>query len=58
MRKAIMLEARVWLEGEDEAAHDFAASSTQALRDIIAAGAAKHPELKVTVKKVREIEGS
>ena len=56
MKKAIMLEAKVWIEGEDEAAHDFAASSTQALREIIAAGASKHPELRVTVKKVREVE--
>ena len=54
MRKAIMIEARVWIEGEDEAAHDFAASSTQALREIIEAGAAKRPELRVTVKKLRE----
>ena len=54
MRKAIMIEARVWIEGEDEAAHDFAASSTQALREIIEAGAVKHPGLRVTVKKIRE----
>jgi hypothetical protein len=54
MRKAIMIEARVWIEGEDEAAHDFAASSTQALREIIEAGAAKHPELRLTVKRIRE----
>jgi hypothetical protein len=54
MRKAIMIEARMWIEGEAEAAHDFAASSTQALREIIEAGAVKHPELRVTIKKLRE----
>lgn len=55
MRKAVMLEARVWIEGEDEAAHDFAASSTQALRDIVVTGAVKYPQLKVTLKRVREV---
>lgn len=56
MRKAIMIEARVWIEGEDEAAHDFAASTIQAVREVIEAGAAKHPELRMTVKKVREVK--
>ena len=54
MRKAIMLEARVWIEGEDEAAHDFAAASARAMKEIIEAGAAKHPELQVTVKRIQE----
>jgi hypothetical protein len=56
MRKAIMVEARVWIEGEDEAAHDFAASTIQAVREVIEAGAAKHPELRMTVKKIREVK--
>lgn len=54
MRKAIQLDVRLWIEGEDEPAHDFAASTTQAVRDMIAAGAEKHPELTVKVKRVKE----
>lgn len=56
MRKAIMLEVRVLIEGEDEAAHDFAASAQQALGEIIASGSALHPSLKVKVKKLRVVE--
>ena len=54
MRKAIQLVVTLWIEGEDEPAHDFAASTTRAVRDIIAAGRGQHPELKVTVKRVVE----
>lgn len=57
MRKAIMLDVRVWIEGEDEPAHDWAASTSAAIRDVLAAGAATHPELKITVKRVRELSG-
>ena len=28
MKKAIALDVRLWIEGEDEPAHDFAASTT------------------------------
>jgi hypothetical protein len=54
MRKAIQLVVTLWVEGEDEPAHDFAASTNKAVREIIAAGRDKHPELKVTVKRVVE----
>jgi hypothetical protein len=54
MRKAIQLVVTLWVEGEDEPAHDFASSTTKAVREIIAAGRARHPELKVTVKRVVE----
>ena len=57
MRKAIRLRVTLWIEGEDEPAHDFAASTIQAVKDIIAAGSSSHPELKVTVKKVAEQSG-
>ena len=40
--------------GEDEPAHDFAASATKAVRDIVSAGRAARPELKVTIKRVVE----
>jgi hypothetical protein len=54
MRKAIQLVVTLWVEGEDEPAHDFAASTTKAVREIITAGRERHPELKVTVKRVVE----
>lgn len=57
MKKAIDLVVRLHVEGEDAPAHDFAASTIAAVKAIIAAGAAKHPELTVTVKGVRERGG-
>ena len=54
MKKAISLDVHLWIEGDDEPAHDFAQSTIQAVRDIIAAGAPKHPELAIRVKSIRE----
>lgn len=54
MRKAINITVKLYVEADDEPAHDFAASSIKAVRAMLAAGQAKHPELKVTVKKVSE----
>ncbi|MFN2598262.1 MAG: hypothetical protein ABR563_13870 [Pyrinomonadaceae bacterium] len=54
MRKAISLKVSLWIEGEDEPAHDFAASTRQAVQEIIQAGLSKHPELKVTIKTIGE----
>ena len=54
MRKAILLELRLWVEGEDEPAHDFAESTTRAVREVIDAGAQKHPELSFKIRSIRE----
>jgi hypothetical protein len=54
MRKAISLKVILWIEGEDEPAHNFAASTKQAVKEIITSGLSKHPELKVTIKKITE----
>lgn len=54
IKKALLLEVRLWVEGEDEAAHDFAAGAAQAVQEVIAAGAVKHPELTITVRSVKE----
>ena len=54
MKKAISLDVRLWIEGEDEPAHDFAQSTTQAVRDIIDAGAAKYPGLSIEVRSIKE----
>lgn len=54
MRKAINLDVRLWIEGEDEAAHDFAQSTTDAIRDILESGAHKYPGLSITVRSIKE----
>lgn len=54
MKKAISLDVRLYIEGEDEPAHDFAESTTQAVREIIEAGAAKYPSLAIKVRSIRE----
>ncbi len=54
MRKAIQLRVMLWIEGEDEPAHDFAHSTIQAVREIIAAGSQIYPGLEVRIKKISE----
>jgi hypothetical protein len=54
MQKAIRLEVILWIEGEDEPAHDWTKLTTKAVREIIAEGAKTHPELAVEVRSVRE----
>ena len=54
MKKAIALEVRLWIEGEDEPAHDFAASTTQAVRDILAVGSKNYPDLTITIRSIKE----
>jgi hypothetical protein len=56
MRKAILLQVTLRIEGEDEPAHDFAQSTMRAVRDVITAGASAHPELRFKVTKVVEDE--
>ena len=57
MRKAILLQVTLRIEGEDEPAHDFAKSTMKAVRDVIVAGARAHPELRFKVTKIVEDEG-
>jgi hypothetical protein len=54
MHKAIQLRVTVWIEGEDQPAHNFFDSTKQAINDIIAAGKGRYPQLKVTIKEVAE----
>ena len=56
MRKAIALRVNLWIEGEDEPAHDFANSTKQAVRDIIAAGISSHPDLSVKIRGIAEAD--
>ena len=54
MRKAVALKVNLWIEGEDEPAHNFAESMKQAVREIIEVGGATHPELKITIQELSE----
>jgi hypothetical protein len=54
MRKAVMLDVRLWVEGDAEPASDFAAAAAAAVRDILKQGAESHPELTVKVRQVKE----
>jgi len=54
MRKAIALNVNLWIEGEDEPAHNFAESTKQAVREIVDAGSATHPELRITIQDLAE----
>ena len=54
MKKAISLDVRLWIESEDEPAHDFAESTLQAVREIIEAGAANYPALTIKIRSMKE----
>lgn len=48
----------IWVEGEDEPAHNFVSSSKEAIETIIKSGAERYPELKISIKKIREQRSS
>jgi hypothetical protein len=54
MKKAIQLKVTIWIEAEDEPAHDFAASTIEAVREVLSTGAKSHPELQMTIKDIVE----
>ena len=54
MHKGIRLSIKLWIEGEDEPAHNFAESTIQAVQDMFAAGQALHPDLQVVVRTIEE----
>jgi hypothetical protein len=54
MKKSISIDVRLSIEGEDEPAHDFAQSTTQAVREILETGAAKYPGLAIRISSIKE----
>ena len=54
MKKAIFLDIRLSIEGDDDPAHDFAQSTTQAVRDIIESGAGKYPGFSMKIRSIKE----
>ena len=58
MHKGIRIYIKLSIEGEAEPADDFAISTIQAIQEILNAGLASHPELKVSVRDISEDTGS
>lgn len=54
MHKGIRLSIKLWIEGEDEPAHNFAEFTIQAVQEMLAAGQALHPDLQVVVRTIEE----
>jgi hypothetical protein len=54
MHKGIRLSVKLWIEGEDEPAHNFAESTTKAVRELLAPCLSNHPDLKITIRKIEE----
>ncbi len=54
MKKAIRLTVSLRIEGEAEPALNWAEFTTRAVQDILAAGQASHPELRVTIRNIVE----
>ena len=54
MHKGIRLSIKLWIEGEDEPAHNFAESTIQAVQEMLTAGQALHPDLQVEVRTIEE----
>ncbi len=54
MQKAVQLKVILWIEGEDQPAHDFAASSMQTVKEMISSAAASHPNISIKIKQIEE----
>ncbi len=54
MRKSIILKVKIKVEGDVPPPDDFEQIAMQALKDILAAGSASRPQLKVTLKQSGE----
>jgi len=54
MHKGIRLSLKLWAEGEDEPAHDFAKYTMQAIQQMLAAGGSLYPQLRVDVRSIEE----
>lgn len=54
MHKGIRLYIKLWIEGEDAPAHDFAEYTVRAVKEMLAAGQSTHPGLQVTIRKIEE----
>jgi len=54
MHKGIRIYVKLWIEGEDEPAHNFAEYTINAVQEMLAIGQSVYPELEVTIRKIEE----
>jgi hypothetical protein len=54
MHKGIRIYVKLWIEGEDEPAHNFAEYTINAVQEMLAAGQSVYPDLQVTIRKIEE----
>ncbi len=54
MHKGLRLSLKLWVEGEDEPAHDFAKYAVQAIQQMLAAGKPLYPQLQVDIRSIEE----
>ena len=54
MHKGIRIYVKLWIEGEDEPAHNFAEYTINAVQEMLVAGQSVYPELEVTIRKIEE----
>ena len=54
MHKGIRIYVKLWIEGEDEPAHNFAEYTIEAVQEMLAAGQSVYPGLQVTIRKIEE----
>jgi hypothetical protein len=54
MNKGIKLTLKLWIEGEDEPAHDFAKYSMHAIQEMLASGKTLYPHLQVKILSTEE----
>jgi hypothetical protein len=54
MHKGIRIIVKLWIEGEDEPAHDFAESTTKAVKEMLKMGQTLHPDLHMKIRSVEE----
>ncbi len=54
MHKGIRLNIKLWIEGEDQPAHNFADYTIKAVREMLAKCESLYPGLKVTIRQIEE----
>jgi hypothetical protein len=55
MRKAIGLNVKLWITGEDEPANNYFNLTSQLVRDLIAESNARSANLRIAVKAIAEV---
>ncbi len=54
MHQGIRLKVVLWIEGEEESAHDYAAMTIQLVRELLSAPHPNYPTLQLSIKRLVE----